>query len=384
MKIQIAQTKTMKTKPIVIASALWKLRKIFASRAPLLGALTATLLPLVVIAQPPTAAPAPPAPPSPPAPADSSHERGPKVPVTYLGVETSEVPRVLSEQLGLQRGFGVVVDYVVPDGPAAAAGVKESDILKMLNDQILTGPDQLGKLVRSFPEGTNVTLTLLRKGAESKVTVKLGKREVRARHGFNSFNGFDKQWNFGDGDFGMLGNLEDLQDLRDSQRGIIRDAVEKARHEVERAKDEIVRAKDEARRAMHDVRISKTDDNGAIRTTRIDLGKAEIVFSDAKGEMKISSVDGKKQLIAKDPQGRLLFSGPVETDEDRAKMPADVRERFEKLRENALPAIQPVPPVPPAPPVTPDVDQDDNDSGPGEVNQVSLQQPSWPFGKLRV
>ena len=33
--------------------------------------------------------------------------------MTYLGVETSDVPRVLSAQMGLPRGFGVVVDYVV-------------------------------------------------------------------------------------------------------------------------------------------------------------------------------------------------------------------------------------------------------------------------------
>ncbi len=48
-------------------------------------------------------------------------------------------------------------------------------------------------------------------------------------------------------------------------------------------------------------------------------------------------------LTAKDPQGRLLFSGPVETDEDLAKVPADVRERYDKLQQNELPAItQPV------------------------------------------
>jgi serine protease Do len=364
MKFQIPPNQTMKTKSIVTIAA-------------------AILLPLLSFAQtPPAPAPAPSAAPQ-PAPPDSSHDRRPKEPVTYLGVETSEVPRVLSEQLGLARGFGVVVDYVVPDGPAAAAGVKESDILKMLNDQILTDPDQLGKLVRSFPEGTNVTLTLLRKGAETKVTVKLGKREVPMRHGMR---GFDKHWNFGDRDFGMLGNLQDLKDIGDAQKGIIRDAVERARREVERAKGEMIRAKDEARRAMRDVRVSTTDDNGTIRTTRIDLGKAEIVFSDAKGEMKIASVDGKKQLTAKDPQGRLLFSGPVETEQDRAKMPADVRERFEKLQENDLPSVvMPIPPVPPAPPPAPDTDEDnDNDSDSGEVNQVSLQQPSWPLGTLRI
>lgn len=367
----------MKTKHNLITPALW--------RAPLLGITTAAVLPLMTLAQTP-GTPAPPAPAAQPTPSSdaSQHDRQAKQPVTYLGVETSEVPRVLSEQLGLARGFGVVVDYVVPDGPAATAGVKESDILKMLNDQILTGPDQLGKLIRSFPDGTNVTLTVLRKGAESKITVKLAKREVRMRHGMN---GFDKHWDFGDGDFGMLGNLQDLKDLGNSQKGIIREAVEQARQEVERAKDEIIRAKDEARRAMRDVRVSTTDDNGTIRTTRIDLGKAEIVFSDAKGEMKIASVDGKKQLTAKDPQGRLLFSGPVETDEDRAKMPADVRERFEKLKENDLPALQAVPPVPPVPPVAPiapEPDDEDNDSGSNEVNQVSFQEPSWPIGTIRV
>jgi serine protease Do len=344
----------------------------------------AILLPLLSFAQTPPA-PAPPAPPGQPTPPGSSRDRRPKEPVTYLGVETSEVPRVLSEQLGLARGFGLVIDYVVPDGPAAAAGVKESDILKMLNDQILTEPDQLSKLIRSFPEGTNVTLTILRKGAESKVTVKLGKRDMPARRGMN---GFDKHWNFGDGDFGMMGNMEDLKDLGNAPKAMIRDAVEQARHEVERAKDEVMRAKDEARRAMHDmrdVRVSTTDDNGTIRTTRIDLGKAEIVFSDAKGEMKIDSINGKKQLTAKDPQGRLLFSGPVETEQDRDKMPADLRERFEKMKENDLPTmIPPVPPVPPLPPLAPEADEDDDDSESTQVNQVSFQRPSWPVGTIRV
>jgi serine protease Do len=370
MNFRFHKIKNMKTKSTVITVA-------------------AILLPWLSFAQTPPAA-APPAQPGIPAPPNSPNDNRPKVPVTYLGVETSEVPRVLSEQLGLARGFGVVVDYVVPDGPAAAAGVKESDILKMLNDQILTEPDQLGKLIRSFPEGTNVTLTLLRKGAEQKVSVKLGKRDVPARHGMR---GFDKHWKAGEGDFGMLGDqMENLKDqLGDAQHGMIREAVEHARQEVERAKGEVMRAKDEARRAMREVRVSTTDDNGAIKTTRIDLGKAEILFSDAKGEMKIDTIDGKKQLTAKDPQGRLVFSGPVETQQDRDKMPAEVRERFENLKDKDLPAA--MPPVPPLPPVparipstSPDMD-DDDDSGDAEttdVNQVSLDRPFWTIGTVRI
>src|ERR1700726_4834349 len=132
---------------------------------------TIALLPIAAFAQ---TAPAPPAPPVPPMPPQGSggppnhHEK--KVPVTFLGVETSDVPSVVCEQLGLAKGFGLVVDYIVPDSPAAAAGVQQNDIIKMLNDQILTEPDQLSTLIRSYSEGTTVTLTLLRKGKEEKAT----------------------------------------------------------------------------------------------------------------------------------------------------------------------------------------------------------------------
>ena len=154
-------------------------------------------------------APMPPVPPNPPK--DKERDKEPKVPVTFLGVETSTVPRVVSEQLGLARGFGLVVDYVVPDGPAATAGLQQNDILKMLNDQILMEPDQLAKLIRSYPEGTNVILTVLRKGAESKITVKLGKKEVSARQNF--FDPDAKHRHRHDKDLGMFNFDFDFGDM---------------------------------------------------------------------------------------------------------------------------------------------------------------------------
>src|SRR6266853_2313796 len=136
------------------------------------------LLPLAGFAQTPPAPPQPPGPPGMP----THHEKGPKVPVTYLGVETSQVPPVVSEQLGLGKGLGLVVDYVEPNSPAAAAGVQQNDILKMLNDQILIEPSQLRKLLQTFSEGADVTLTILRKGQEQKIAVKLARKEVPRHH----------------------------------------------------------------------------------------------------------------------------------------------------------------------------------------------------------
>src|SRR5438874_13383031 len=244
------------------------------------------MIPLIAFSQPPTP-PAPPAPPAPPSLSGGRDERVPKVPVTYLGGETSEVPSVLCDQLGIQKGFGLVVDYVVPDGPAAAAGVQQNDIIKMLNDQILTDPGQLSKLVRSYSEGTNVTLTILRKGQEQKVTVKLAKKEVpRRRASMDRMHDINHDWNFELGDFGDMGDLKERmselkEQLGDEQRGMIHDAVARARDEAQRAAEEV-------RRNAQRIRTI-TRNNGALQRTTIDLNKAQIVLSDDKGELRIEN-----------------------------------------------------------------------------------------------
>jgi serine protease Do len=311
----------------------------------------AALFPLAAFAQSPTAIPSapatqsipsvPPAPPAPPAPPRGhihEHENGPKESVTFLGVETSEVPRVLSEQMGLPRGFGVVVDYVVPNGPAAGAGLQQSDIIRMLNDQQIVNPSQLGKLIRSFHEDTSVDLTVLRKGKEMKLSVKLGKKEVPAGRG--PF-GYEQEWNFDDFDKMKF-------DFKAPDMTAVREAVA-------RAKDQAMRARDEAQRAVRGLRIVTTDD-GLTKSTRIDLGKATITFSDDQGELKMERVDGRKMLTAKDAQGKVLFEGPIDTQEERAKLPGNVRQRFEKLERQELPEV-PTAPEPPEAPRAPEPEE---------------------------
>jgi len=327
----------------------------------------------------------PPTPPQPPAPPHAPgmpghHEKAPKAPMTFLGVETSQVPDVVSEQLGLAKGLGLVVEYVVPNSPAASAGIQQNDILKMLNDQILIEPSQLRKLLQTFSDGTDVTLTILRKGQEQKITVKLAKKEMPQRHSMMPGENHDGHWDFDEtGDLGeqMQELKEQLQEqLGDAQRGIIRGAVIKA-HEAAR------RAREDARRAAREIRILSKD-NGGLRATKIDLGKAQIVFCDGKGEMKLETVNGKKLLTAKDPQGKLLFSGPVETKEELDKVPADVRQRYDSLRQNDLPAVTPQTDADKTDGIDADDDDGDDDEDEGESRaplseQVSLKSLSPTF-----
>jgi hypothetical protein len=334
-----------------------------------IATIAAIALPIAGFAQtPPAPPPQPPGPHGPPG-IPGGHDKAPKVPMTFLGVETSQVPNVVSDQLGLTKGLGLVVDYVVPNSPAASAGIQQNDILKMLNDQILMEPTQLRKLLQTFSEGTEVTLTILRKGQEQKITVKLAKKEMPQRHSMMPGGNHDMHWDFDEtGDIGdqMQELKEQLKEqLGDAQRGIIRGAVIQA-HEAAR------RAREDARRAAREIRIL-SNDNGTLKATKIDLGKAQIVFSDGKGEMKLENVNGKKLLTAKDPQGKLLFSGPVETKEDLDKVPADVRDRYERLKQNDLPAVEPRADVDNGEDADDDDDDDDEGAGPEPSSeQVSL------------
>src|ERR1043166_1429815 len=208
-----------------------------------IATIAAIALPVAGFAQTPPVPPQPPGPHGPP----GHHDKAPKVPMTFLGVETSQVPNVVSEQLGLAKGLGLVVDYVEPNSPAATAGVQQNDILKMLNDQILIEPSQLRKLLQTFSDGTEVTLTILRKGQEQKLTVKVAKKEVPQRHSL--FPGGNHDWHW---DFDATGDLkEQMQDLKQQlkeqlgdQRGIVREAVTQAHEAARRARDDARRAAD--------------------------------------------------------------------------------------------------------------------------------------------
>src|SRR6266404_4100892 len=193
------------------------------------------------------------------------------------------------------------------------------------------------------------------------------------------------------GEFGMNDLQEEMNHLKEQlgngEQGMIHDAVmtaqaeaQRVREEAQRRRDEAqrvrdqaqhirdqaMRARDEARRAAGNINVTRSNDGG-LSTTKIDIGKAQIVYSDDKGELRLEKVDGKKVLTAKDPQGLLLFSGPVETKEELDKVPAEVRQRYEKLQQNDLPAVISAQQSE----IDSDTDVDDQDSDEAEIQSMN-------------
>ena len=57
---------------------------------------------------------------------------------------------------------------------------------------------------------------------------------------------------------------------------------------------------------------------------------ARVRVQDAGGELEIKSVDGQRTLTVRSPNGDVILSRPIETEEQRRALPEDVRQKLEK------------------------------------------------------
>lgn len=105
---------------------------------------------------------------------------------SWLGVELREVTSEVAKNLKLAAERGVVVGSVVPDSPAAKAGLKENDVVTEINGQRIEGVAQFRRMIREIPAGRTAQLTVWRDGRAQAVSVTLGKAEER-RHSFKVF-----------------------------------------------------------------------------------------------------------------------------------------------------------------------------------------------------
>ncbi len=304
---------------------------------------------------------------------DRDREKG--EPQPFLGLITSEVPPALTAQLGLPEGFGLMVDEVIPDSPAAAAGVQKYDVLQTFNDQQLVNPDQFATLVRAAGKDKEVALTLMRKGQSTKVSAKVGERMTRGKHGpepdWHAMPGFlqglGNGFGGGPGSFGGGGDKPNEfrkwdgegfgpgrddagpgRQFRDEKRAL-NEKMDRVREEVDRATraatDAAAKAAAKASslndpfgpgKILHEAepggggKIKIFSQNGV---TTIDGAKSHLILKDGDGIIEIGNDNGHRTLVVKDANGNVSFTGPIDSDDDRKNIPADVQKKLDELKK---------------------------------------------------
>jgi len=91
----------------------------------------------------------------------------------WLGAKLQAVTPDIADSLGLKRPAGALVASVVPDGPAAQAGLRPGDLIVAVEDQTVEDPDAFDYRFATKPLGGSARLRLLRKGRDMDVSVAL-------------------------------------------------------------------------------------------------------------------------------------------------------------------------------------------------------------------
>lgn len=106
-----------------------------------------------------------------------------------VGVTIQTVTSDVASSLNLPAARGAIVSSVQAGGPAATAGVQRGDVIIAVNDQPVADSNGLRNLIASTAPGTEITLTILREGRESKVRVRLAELPARATEDSESGGG---------------------------------------------------------------------------------------------------------------------------------------------------------------------------------------------------
>ena len=129
----------------------------------------------------------------------------------WLGVGVSEVAADKVKSLKLPEERGALLGKIVPDSPAAKAGLKENDVVLEINGQRIEGAEQFRRMIHEIPAGRTANLMVWRDGRSQSVKVTMGKPESS---NMKVFAGGPKSFAFAMPTMPAMPDLSGLEHLR--------------------------------------------------------------------------------------------------------------------------------------------------------------------------
>src|SRR5690606_10819411 len=92
----------------------------------------------------------------------------------WIGVQVQTVTEAMAEALGLDEARGALVAGTLEDGPAAAAGLAQGDVILSFDGKPIDSMIALPRIVAATKSGETVPIEVLRDGARKTIEVTVG------------------------------------------------------------------------------------------------------------------------------------------------------------------------------------------------------------------
>jgi len=94
----------------------------------------------------------------------------------WLGVQIKELTRQLRKELDTKARFGVVVDNVLDNSPAADAGIEPGDVIVRFEGKMIRRVKDLTRAISKKDPDEDVSIEIMRGNDRKKINVTLGER----------------------------------------------------------------------------------------------------------------------------------------------------------------------------------------------------------------
>lgn len=241
----------------------------------------------------------------------------------YIGVILHPVPEILAGHLKLADGEGLVIEDLVAGGPAELAGLAVNDVITQVGGEVVGSSMEVRKKVDQHKVGDEVKLGVIHNGERSEVSVTLG----AAPDMLPGIPNADMAFGGADDLLGLLGNLPEEQ----------ADLMRKAMEQQIQGFGQLNNGGGVPDNWQKDL-LKRIERGMKAGGEGLDFGELKAEASarlfDDQGSIEMKGVDGNKEVKVFDKEGNLVWEGPYDTEQDKAAVPDDIRERIDQVDLN--------------------------------------------------
>jgi hypothetical protein len=254
-------------------------------------------------------------------PAQNGNAQNAKASNAFLGVVSEPVPETFASHFGIDKA--IIVKGLMPDGPAAQAGIAANDIITHIGGQAIQSPDELTRNVASHQPGEKIRVAIIRKGKSQDLDVTLGQRP-------NNFAEATPEPRDAKPDLNAIPN-----ELRERARQMLGENFGEREMNFEQQlqgmfpemNDAMKQLRQHMENAMRNLEAPKISRERGIQLQQ----GTTFRLSDEKGCVEVQTNNGSKEVTVRDADQKIAWSGPWDTAQDKAAAPEDVRQRIEAL-----------------------------------------------------